>query len=206
MINKIILTIVLLTSLCFSQQLRQTFGVNSTGGALTGSFTSLDSTGATSYDIYITLDDFYPFDFNPFFLVDSSGSVANGGAAAQGNADKISIGTLWYFVDADAAGDSTNIDIDVHTGVYADANRNISSAKFDATATKAADILGTGDLCTGVLIYTETGKMLPPSIIRIRLDVDPAAKEVSAGLDIYYEFVYPQIYTEQGYRKERKTF
>jgi hypothetical protein len=34
-------------------------------------------------------------------------------------------------------------------------------------------------------------------------DVDPAAKEVSAGLDIYYRIVYPQIY--ESAREKNKT-
>lgn len=189
---KILLFIFILTSFVFAQQLNYTHGYTTAGVNDDGQFTSLDSTGATSYSVVFLLDDYYPFDFNPS-VYDS--------VTAIGSSDKTSIGALWYFIDADEATDSTNIDVDVYTGVYGDANRTVAGIKWDGTATNCADVTGDGDLCSGVLIYTETGKLLPPHAIKITFDVDPTAAEVSAGLDLYFEFVYPAVYQSA---KEKK--
>ena len=198
----IYLFLLFFTTSLFAQQLNYVVGFNTSGVALTGSFTNLDSTGGTSYTMVFTLDDYYPYDYNPFFLIDSSAnSIAGGGASAQGNADKTSLGTWWYFIDVDDVTDSINFDIDVYTGVYGTESQMIAGVKWDPTPTNCADIVDDGDQCGGVLIYVETGKLLPPHVIKIVIDIDPTGKEVSAGIDVYYEFVHPAIYQVA---KERK--
>ena len=104
---KVIIFLLMLTSFVFAQQLNYTFGVNGSGVALTGSFTSLDSTGATAYNVYVDLTDSYPYEVNPAVYQDSSV------ATVLGSSDQNVLFTLYYFIDADVAGDSTDIDIDV---------------------------------------------------------------------------------------------
>lgn len=190
--NIIFLILFFLTTSLFAQQLDWGVGYNTSGVALTGSFTSLDSTGATSYSMVFKLENYYPFDYNPLFSDDS---------VIIGNSDKTSIGVWWYYIDVDDATDSINFDIDVYTGVYGTESQMIAGVKWDPTPTNCADIVDDGDQCGGVLIYTETGKLLPPHVIKIVIDVDPTAAEVSAGIDVYYEFVHPAIYQVA---KERK--
>jgi len=190
---KVILFILTLASFVFSQQLNYTFGVDAQGDALTGSFTSLDSTGATSYSVYLDLNDYWPgFDANPA-VYDSVTAIAS--------SDKAVLFTLYYFVDADAATDSTNIDVDVASGVYTSTDLTMATTGWDATAVKNTDITGVSDIFGHVNVYTEAGKLYPPEVVKITFDVDPTAKEVSAGLDIYYRIVYPQIYKVHAERK-----
>ena len=188
---KVLLFLIMLSTFVFGQQLNYTFGESSVGVPLTGKFTSLDSTGATSYSVFLDLNDYYPgFDVNPAVYQDSSVAVV------LGSSDQAVLFTLYYFVDADVAGDSTDIDVDVASGVYSSTALTMAATQFDGTAVKNADILGTGDIFGHANVYTETGKLYPPEVVRVVFDVDPTASEVSAGLDIYYRIVYPQIYQE----------
>ena len=182
---KIIVFILMLTTFVFSQQLNYTFGVDAVGNPLSGKFTSLDSTGATNYLVYLDFNDYYMYDVNPLFSDDS---------VVIGTSNLAAWATLYYYIDADAATDSTNIDIDVSSGVYTSTALTMASTGFDGTPVKQADVTGAGDIFGHVNIYTESGKLYPPEVIKINFDVDPAAAEVSAGLDIYYRIVYPQIY------------
>jgi len=192
---KIILCLLTLVSFAFAQQLNFTWGVDAVGTPLTGSFTSLDSTGATAYNVYVDLNDYYPgFDVNPA-VYDS--------VTALGSSDQNVLFTLYYFIDADAAGDSTDIDIDASSGVYSSTALTMAATKFDGTAVKQADVSTTGDTFGHVNVYTESGKLYPPEVVKINFDVDPTAAEVSAGLDIYYRIVYPQIY--ESAREKIKT-
>ena len=188
----LLLFLLFLITTPFAQQYNYTSGYNASGVELTGSFTSLDSTGATSYTMVFPLDDIYPFDFNQAVY----DSVTALGGSANSN-----YGTWWYHIDTDAATDSINFDIDVYTGVYGTESQMIAGIKWDAAVTKVTDLVDDGDLTGGILIYTETGKLHPPHVIKIVIDVDPTVAEVSAGLDVYYEFVYPAIYQVA---KERK--
>jgi hypothetical protein len=192
---KIILCLLTLVSFAFAQQFNFTWGVDAVGTPLTGSFTSIDSTGATSYSVYLDLNDYYPgFDVNPA-VYDSVTAIAN--------SDRNVLFTLYYFIDADAATDSTNIDVDIASGVYTSTALTMAASSYDGTAVNNADIVGAGDLFGHVNAYTEAGKLWPPEVVKIVFDVDPAAKEVSAGLDIYYRIVYPQIY--ESAREKNKT-
>jgi len=185
---KVLLFLIMLSTFVFGQQLNYTFGESSVGVPLTVKFTSLDSTGATSYSVFLDLNDYYPgFDVNPA-VYDSVTALAS--------SDKAVLFTLYYFVDADVAGDSTDIDVDVASGVYSSTALTMAATNFDGTAVKNADILGTGDIFGHANVYTEAGKLYPPEVVRVVFDVDPTASEVSAGLDIYYRIVYPQIYQE----------
>jgi len=186
---KIILCLLTLVSFAFAQQLNFTWGQDAVGTPLTGSFTSIDSTGTTSYSVYLDVNDYYPgFDMNPAVYQDSSVAVNLGSSA------NALVATLYYFIDADAATDSTNIDIDVSGGVYTSTALTMASTSFDATPVKMGDVTGVNDIFGHVNIYSESGKLYPSEIYKITFDVDPTAKEVSAGLDIYYRIVYPQIY------------
>jgi len=186
----------MLVSFAFAQQFNYTWGENASGVPLTGAFTSIDSTGTTSYSVYLDLNDYYAGfnDVNPP-TYDSVTAIAS--------SDKVVLFTLYYFIDADAAGDSINIDVDISSGVYTSTALTMAAASFDGTPVKNADIVGTGDTFGHVNAYTEAGKLWPPEVVKLTFDVDPTAKEVSAGLDIYYRIVYPQIY--EAAREKNKT-
>jgi hypothetical protein len=192
--RKVILFILVLTVSLFSQQLNYTFGVDAQGDALSGSFTNLDSTGATSYDIYVDLNDYYPYDVNPVALGDSSDDVV-------GSSDVAVLATVYYYFDVDAATDSVVGDWDASSGVYSTSNLTMAATLFDATPVKQADVSGANDIFGHINIYTESGKLFPPEVIKITFDVDPAAAEVSTGVDLYYRVVYPQIYKVHEERK-----
>lgn len=193
---KALIILLTLASFTFAQQFNYTWGVDAVGTPLTGSFTSIDSTGTTSYSVYLDLNDYYAGfnDVNPY--ADTSG-------VALVSSDQNVLFTLYYCIDADAATDSTNIDVDVASGVYTSTALTMASTKFDATAVKNADITGVSDLFGHVNVYTEAGKLWPPEVLKITFDVDPTSQEVSAGLDIYYRIVYPQIY--ESAREKNKT-
>ena len=194
---KALIILLMLASFTFAQQFNYTWGVDAVGTPLTGSFTSLDSTGATAYEVYLDLNDYYAGfnDVNPAVYADSAVAIAS--------SDQNVLFTLYYYIDADAAGDSTNIDIDVSSGLYTSTALTMASTKFDGTPVKQADIVGVADAFGHVNVYTETGKLWPPEIAKINFDVDPTSAEVSAGLDIYYRIVYPQIY--ESAREKNKT-
>jgi len=196
--KKVILFILVFTVSLFSQQLNYTFGVDAQGDALSGSFTSLDSTGATSYDIYLDLNDYYPYDVNPLVHDTQDSDSTN---AYLGSSDKAVIATLYYYFDADAATDSTVGDWDASSGVYSTSSLTMAGTLFDGTPVKQSDVSGAGDLFGHINIYTESGKLFPPEVLKITFDVDPAVAEVSAGLDLYYRIVYPQIYKVHEERK-----
>lgn len=191
---KVIVFILLLTSFVFSQQLNYTWGLDAVGEPLTGVFSSIDSTGTTSYNVYVDFNDYYPYDVNPLFSDDS---------VVIGSSNLTAWATLFYFIDADEATDSTNIDIDLSSGLYTSTALTVASSSYDGTPVKLGDILEVGDIFGHVNLYTESGKLFPPEICKITFDVDPAAAEVSAGLDIYYRIVYPQIY--ENAREKIKT-
>ena len=195
---KVLIFLLTLASFTFAQQFNFTWGENGSGVPLTGSFTNLDSTGATSYNIYLDLNDYYAGfnDVNPP-TYDSVTAIAS--------SDQNVLFTLYYFIDADVAGDSTNIDIDISSGVYTSTALTMAATSFDGTPVKNADVTGTGDIFGHVNAYTEAGKLWPPEVVKITFDVDPTAKEVSAGLDIYYRIVYPQIY-ESAREKNRTAY
>jgi hypothetical protein len=120
---KIILCLLTLVSFAFAQQFNFTWGVDAVGTPLTGSFTSIDSTGATSYSVYLDLNDYYPgFDVNPA-VYDSVTAIAN--------SDRNVLFTLYYFIDADAATDSTNIDVDIASGVYTSTALTMAASSYD---------------------------------------------------------------------------
>jgi hypothetical protein len=193
---KVLIFLLTLASFTFAQQFNFTWGENGSGVPLTGSFTNLDSTGATSYSIYLDLNDYYAGfnDVNPA-VYDSVTAIAS--------SDQNVLFTLYYFIDADVAGDSTDIDIDISSGVYTSTALTMAATSFDGTPVNNADIVGTGDIFGHVNAYTETGKLWPPEVVKITFDVDPTTAEVSAGLDIYYRIVYPQIY--ETARERNKT-
>jgi hypothetical protein len=198
---KVILFLLTFVSFAFAQQLNYTFGVDAVGSQLTGSFTSLDSTGATNYEVYVDLHDYYPgFDINPAVYDSVNSSTGSGPIASS---DLAVLFTLYYYIDADAATDSTNIDIDVSSGVYSSSALVMATTKFDPTPVKQVDVVAANDVFGHVNVYTESGKLWPPEVVKINFDVDPAAAEVSAGLDIYYRIVYPQIYesAEEKYNR-----
>lgn len=191
--KKIILFLMVLSVCAFSQQSNYTHGVDAVGNALTGSFTALDTTGATDYTIVIPLDDIYPFDYSPLVL--DSVTVIDGSNA-------LNIGTLWFQFDVFVATDSCSFDIDAYTGVYGDANRTVAGIKWDATPVEIhSSAAQVGDVTTGVRIYTESsaGKLMAPHVIKLVLDLDTINNtdditgEVGSNA-FYYEVVYPAIY------------
>lgn len=183
--RKIIFWLLVLVSFTFAQQLNYTWGVSATGVPLTGSFTSIDSTGTTSYSIYLDLNDYYPYDVNP---------IASDDSVLIGSSDQNVLFTLYYLIDVDESGDSTEIDVDIASGLYTSTALTMASTSYDPTPVNNGDLQGTEDIFGHINVYTETGKLFPPEVIRITFDVDPTVAEVSAGIDIYYRIVYPQIY------------
>lgn len=196
--RKVILFVLVLTVSLFSQQLNYTFGVDAQGDALTGSFTNLDSTGTTSYDIYLDLNDYYYVDPNPLVHDTQDSDSTN---AYLASSDKAVLVTVYYYFDVDAATDSLVGDWDASSGVYLTSNLTMAATKFDATPVKQADVSGADDIFGHINVYTESGKLFPPEVLKITFDVDPAAAEVSAGVDLYYRVVYPQIYKVHEERK-----
>jgi len=184
--KKLIVCFLMLTSFVFSQQLNYTWGLSAVGVPLTGVFTSLDSTGVTSYSVYIDLNDYYPgYDINPA-VYDSVTAIAS--------SDQNILFTLYYLVDVNASGDSTDIDVDVSSGLYTSTALTMASTAYDPTPVNNADLVHDEDIFGHINVYTETGKLYPPEVVRVTFDVDPTAHEVSAGTNLYYRIVYPQIY------------
>lgn len=191
--KKIILFLMVLCVGASAQQLNYTFGYDAVGNALTGSFTAVDTTGATDYTIIIKLDDYYPYDYNPAQYDSVTG--------LNGSADH-TIGSIWFYWDVFAATDSCSFDVDAYAGVYGDANRTVAGVKWDATAVEVHNQTGTkGDVCDVARVYVEAsaGKVLPPEIIKLVFDMDSIGNTDDAVNGVgsnafYYRFVYPAIY------------
>lgn len=197
MIKKIILIVMLFSTLLLGQQMKYTFGVNQNGDDLDGYWSDVDSTAATAYNIYFLLDDFYPMDLSPL-VIDYDMDLGNAADSTLDgtikiNSDRSIWGTFWYFLDANEATDSINSTIKTYTGVYTSSTRSIANVKWDGTAVTLETISAVNDACKGLNIYTEaTGyKQYPPEIIKI---VFQPASGANAGTDIYYRIAYPAIY------------
>jgi len=196
--------LVLLAVFSFGQQINWTHGYDTSGNALTGKFDNLLKTGGTSYEMVFKMDDIYPWDFYPLQLdvqaaLDSAESV-------YGNTGYWHYGTLWVQFKTQTSGDSVNCDIDLYEGVYGDANKTFANIKWDGTATKLADIgPGIVDVTQGIDVYAPDGKLLPAHVIKIVIDVDPAAAELDDSLDVYYEFAYPALLQQHKDYKPKTT-
>jgi len=207
--KKIFLFLFLIIPLiAFSQQINYTWGQTVAGVA----YTQIGVQDCDSARIQIVFDmqDYYPYDFNPLFVTQllsspKADSVISTTTIAS-NSNLLYIGTLWYYIDAYRATDSTNYYLIAKSGnmIYQpnDASRITAANIFFGTdsillvsITRAVgDFTGWKFINVYVNASTDAGstihKYLPPEFVEVDFNWATGAAD---SINVYWNFAYPAI-------------
>ena len=192
----LILTLFLLSTSLFAQQINYTWGQSAAGATLT-------QTGFVNVDSISTIT--VVFDMQDYYFVDLFPAIYDS-ATALLNSNRLYYGTLWYKVDVQNAADSSKFSIYAYPGnmIYHpnDGSRvTATNLNFSTTATvivdSVADTYATNDIqWTAVNLYLSDaeGKILPPEFIKVFVDFYGTTND---SIDFQYTFAYPALYEYQ---------
>lgn len=197
--NKIILFIVVFVVAVLGQQINHTWGYTTAGASYyqTG-VADLDSLG--TIDIVFDMQDYYPYDYNPLALGDSSDDVIN-------NSNLQFLGTFWYRIDAEEAADSIGYAIKAYPGnlvYYSGSGQRITATNinFSTTATTLIDTSATRQVddvqWSWLNVYVNSSqnaastvqRHLPPEFVKLNILF---TKQTEADLDFFWVFAYPAV-------------
>lgn len=196
--KKIFLFLLILTVAGFSQQINHTVGTNLAGTAVR-SIVYLDTTAATTNEIYVDLDDWYPIDLNPA-VYDS--------ATALINSNLLWLGTFYVSFDNQGTGSPTTdslagITIKATPGIYTTASKSLASADWGSAITLET-VRQAGDYfaINNVYVHATKYKLIPPELLRLQINA-PAASDTDCddSTAVYWKFSYPAIYHEHEVQK-----
>lgn len=221
---KILIFIILFTSLLFSQQINYTWGYTTSGTAYNQTGYP-DADSSTTISIIFDMQDYFWQDWRPF-EVTGTGTITGFSASDSVGLDSIAgtitfseannssrqyFGTFWYHSDAKNATDSVGYAIKAYPGnlIYHpnDGSRiTTSNINFGTTATTIIDT-GTTRAVNDIqwtpyniyLNYT-AGKFLPPEFLKLTITFQNNAAD---SLDNFWNFAYPSVY--EYYQKDRGT-